>query len=158
MAADIQAALVAFLQGKGEVTALLGAAGKMRLYPEFAPLDAAKDGGAYATYRLAQENRPQTLKGKASIGVTEIQIDVWAAGADQGHKSANAVYLALWGTKAAPCLDGYRGPMGSGDARVFVQRVQCRDGSKNSPASPAEGKPKPDATCSLIVSLWFNDN
>ncbi len=151
MAADIQAALVAFLQGRPELGDLLGAGARMRLYPEFLPADCKPRPAA--TYRLLQDNRPLCHGGKAGFGVATVQIDVWGAGEAQGHKQANAVYLALWGTPAAPCLDGYRGTMGG----VWVMKAQCQDGAKDSPQEVIDGKSKPAATCSLTVTICFDD-
>lgn len=155
MAADIQAALVAFLQSRPQLTPLLGAGQQMRLYPEFAPPEPQRAGvkWPYATYKLLQDNRPLTHSGKAGLGVATVLLEVWGLGEQQGHRQANEVYLALWGTPEAPCLDGYRGLMGD----VFVHKAQCQDGSKDSPETVPQGRTKPAAAAALTVSLVYDD-
>ncbi len=148
--ADIQAALVAFLQSRASVTDLLGQGQKMRLYPEFAPPEALKP---YATYKLLDDNRPLVMEGKAGFGTASILIEIWGQGETQGHKMANDVYLALWGTPETPCLDGYNGLMGE----VWVHVARCHDGAKVSPEQVNAGKAKPAAAAAITVDLTFDD-
>lgn len=154
MAADIQKALVAFVRGRPALSALLGNPPQTRFYPEAIPDNVTQRPAA--TYTLAEDDRPQSLGGSAGYGVARIRVECWGDGSQEGHLHANQLMLAIMATDNDGGLNGYRGAMGSGDDRVFVQRASCENAQKASPP-PAAGEARGDAMASVDVVLWFDD-
>ncbi len=146
---DILAALVAFVRSQGAVTALLGSPGQCRFYPEYIP-ENIPDRPA-ATYTRTDDSPVGTLSAPAGFRTARVRIEIWGEGGNRGPERVNDVYLALWGV-----LDGYRGAMGTGTVRVFVQKAGCENGAMASPA-PAEGASKTDAQASFDCVLNFDD-
>jgi len=109
--------LVERLRNVAGVTALIGAAGAMRAYPQVAEKNAAIP---YATYFRVSTNTEPTASlegGRAQVAWARIQFDAWSNTYAQAKALDDAIRLAL---------DGWSGTY-SGVTVVSVRRVDSRD-------------------------------
>lgn len=105
---DIRIALRAYLLANGAVSALVGGS---RIYPSKLPQGVTATSLVFNEISGAGDHHMQGASGLAQV---RMQLGAWAQTADAAH----ALFLAV-----KEALDGYRGPMGSGDFEVQVQGV-----------------------------------
>jgi hypothetical protein len=122
---DIRPALRAFLAADAAIAALVVGGGTTRIYPVKLPQGVT---AASIVYNEISGLGDHHNEGPSGLAMVRMQIAAWAQTADAAH----ALYLAV-----KERIDGYRGPMGSGDALVTVQGVFL-DGWRDSDDTEAD--------------------